>query len=148
MATTMLFRSVVSGTTLQINGGAASGGVTWQVRQISGWVSAAPSLKQTQRMATGGVVVTNAQWGARRILVTGTAYADATSNLWDGFRALEDAVNWTTANGLIQVADASGSTHTAFVRLAAPVKTQLIGPRVFGWSVAAIAPAYALSTST
>lgn len=140
-----LYSSVTS-TTLAMNDGTVTNGCEWQVTNLDGWLGPTPSIKKRQRMASDGVVITSAVKGPRSITVTGTCFADATSNLWDGMRDFEAAIDCTTGDGKVRVVEGAGSTRHAVVRLASPPSMQFTGPRSVSWSVSFLSPLPDLST--
>ena len=135
MATEVQLYSSVQNTTVRLNSGTAYGGCTFTVQQLNGWLNPTPSVKSFDRMAADGKVITKATHGSRKITVTGTATADASSNLWDGMRTLSDAMDCTTGDGKVRVVEGAGSTRHAVVRLARQPTMQFVGPRTLRFTV-------------
>jgi len=131
-----------AGTTLRMNDGTADAdGNLWNVQQLTGWGSRQANVQTAKRMATDGVIVTNATYGPRLLTLTGVAVIAATSDWWEAMARFESACDHVTADGKVRVYEPGGTRH-AGTRLQGQPRIQFMSgsPRSLSWSVTFLCP--------
>ena len=131
-----------AGTALRMNDGTAdANGHKWWVHDIQGWGAKTPLINTVKRMASDGLVVTNATYASRRITMSGVVETTAATELFEPMQVFETACDSVTADGKVRVYEPAGTRH-ALVRLNGQPRIQpdRRAPTLLRWTVQFICP--------
>jgi len=131
-----------AGSVLRMNDNTAdSDGNLWGVRMITGWGSVTPRVQAVKRMASDGLVVTNATVAQRIITLSGYVQIASASDEFEALVAFETACDAVSADGKVRVYEPAGTRH-ALVRLSGqPTMTLVPGPNnSIDWAVQFFCP--------
>lgn len=102
------------GDTLRMNDGTADAdGTIWVVQNLTGWGGAKPRIQTMKRMASDGVVITNATYAERPLSIAGVALLSSRDQIWEAIRAWEDATDMVVSDGKMIVYGPAGTEHAA-----------------------------------
>ncbi len=137
-----------AGTELRMNDETAdSDGNIWGVRTVNGWGAVDPRVMTMKRMATDGLVVTNATTASRLIQLSGVVRVASASNEFEALIMFESACDSISADGKVRIYEPAGTRH-ALVRLSGRPEISLVpGPNnSLNWSVQFVCPNPALQS--